>query len=373
MHYKIWCKSFLGITAIIISVIFCLSYIVDPIGIWGSPAVEGLNNYKEKQQHFLEVYKPFELRRYQPDNIYIGTSRVYVGWEAEENSYNLGMNSLSLSDMRDYLHYTYKYHVPKRVYIGLDLFQFSKKYIERHGKGFSKERLEKLNKGGLYLIDEMLSVSMGMWEQITPTVKASRKHKGDKPIFTRGFCALRGETNVINSKEYYSNLNSYYKSYTEWEYAPESIICLQTILQEAEDNGVEVYLFFNPVAIDILALQDLCEVKDNYREIKRKIADIHPVYDFAWTNVMTTDREKYWLDGSHYHSKVGEILKNSINSSMDMDICKLLTRDNVNKSLLEEDKSYANWKIRHLEYLNELEQVAPKPIKEGRLVKYLDF
>lgn len=373
MRYKTWCKSIVLAAVSIIGGLFIALYVIDPIGMFGSPLIAGVNNYKEKQDVFLDVYKPFELRRYQPDDIYIGTSRVYVGWEAEESAYNLGMSSLSLPDMRDYLHYVYGNHVPQRVYIGLDLFQFSKSSMEKEREGFSNERLNKLAKGDLYVIDEILSVSMGMRECIRPTLKASQAHRNDKPIFIRGFSTLRGEQTDINVKEYYHYLHSFYKTYSSWDYAPEAVICLQAILQEAEANGVEVYLFFNPVSVDLLALQDVCNVDDDYREIKRQIAQIHPVYDFAWTNDMTMDREQYWLDASHYHSMVGEMMKQSMKAGMNENICKLLSGDNVNTALSDEAAAYAAWRKSHLAYREALNQLAPKEMEPGQLQVYLGF
>lgn len=98
----------------------------------------------------------------------------------------------------------------------------------------------------------------------------------------------------------------------------------------------------NPVAVDLLALQDICHVEDDYREIKRQLAPIHPGYDYAWTNDMTMDREQYWLDGSHYHITVGELMKQSMRESMNVEICKLLTRDTVGVALTEETGMYVN-------------------------------
>ena len=65
-------------------------------------------------------------------------------------------------------------------------------------------------------------------------------------------------------------------------------------------NNVSVVLFFNPVSVDLLALQDVCQVADRYSEIKKAVANLHPVYDFAWLNSLTLGLDKYWLDGAHY-------------------------------------------------------------------------
>ncbi|TYZ29106.1 hypothetical protein FZ041_06060 [Selenomonas caprae] len=373
MGYKTWCTSIIGVVIFILIGLFAALYIIDPIGMWGTPVYAGLNNYKEKQSVFLDVYKPFELRRYKPDNIYIGTSRVYVGWYAEENAYNLGASSLSLPDMKAYLHYAYSQHLPQKVYIGLDLFQFSKSSMTEKREGFSVERLQNLERGGLKAVDEAFTVNMGMWEQLKPTVKASCNHKEDSPVFVRGYCVQRGDSTKVENNGYYDYLHSFYKTYTDFSFDPAALTCLQDILSEARANGVEVILFFNPIAVDLQAMQNICGVSDDYEKIKREVARMHPVYDFAWCSPLTLDREDNWIDGSHYHRRTGEKLKSVINNQMDESICKILTVDSVDEALKAEREKYQVWEGKNEKYIAELTLLAPEKIKEGSLVEFLGF
>ena len=124
MIYRRW---FLGTVLGIFCVVLLLAgaaWLIDPIELWESPVIHGFNHIKPKQAAFLDVFKPFQVRRHAPEIVYIGTSRVYVGFRPEENAYNMGGSSLSLSDMQAYLRFIYSLHAPKRVFIGLDFFQF---------------------------------------------------------------------------------------------------------------------------------------------------------------------------------------------------------------------------------------------------------
>ena len=375
MNYKNWCqKVLLGVVGLGVGLSMA-AYIVDPVGMWHHGMLQGFNHHKVKQSVFLDVYKPFELRYYQPEDIYIGTSRVFVGWRAEENAYNLGASSLSLPDMRDYLHYAYSQNKPKRVYIGLDLFQFSQKSMREHRNGFSRERLETLATGGLSAWGEILKTNVAMSKEVPSTVTNSFRNRQDStPFFTRGYSVRRGEIGAVSVQEYYYNLHSYYDTYSNFTYDIDAINCLDDILREAKDNNVSVVLFFNPVSVDLLALQDICQVADIYTEVKKSVAKLHPVYDFAWLNTLTLGRDKYWLDGSHYHGSVGERLKSSINQDVDSEICKLLTAENVDDFMELEKAAYQEWVTGQQGYLEALQKVSSdKEYEPGALEEYLGF
>ena len=362
--------------AILLVVVTSLvSYLVDPVGMWNRPMVQGFNHHKIKQTPYLDLYKPFESRYYKPDLIYIGSSRVFVGWRTEENAYNMATSSLSLPDMREYLHYAYSQHIPEKVYIGLDLFQFSQKSLHDKRNGYSQERLLNLAQGGWHAYQEMGITNMAMSTEVFPTIAKSFINRHDDiPFFIRGYSVRRGETTTVHEQEYYYNLHSYYDTYEHFRYDEESLDCLRDILIEAENAGVEVVLFFNPIAVDLLALQDVCHLAESYEQIKQEVARMHSVYDFAWLNSLTLDRKKHWLDGSHYHGSTGELLKASINGEVDKSICKLLTAENVGMELREERVVYAKWAAAHLDYLSALRKVsADKENKAGSLQEYIGF
>lgn len=362
----------------IIGVMLLLSgaaWIIDPIEIWESPVIRGFNHIKPKQGNFLDVFKPFQVRRHAPDIVYIGTSRVYVGFKAEENAYNMGGSSLSLPDMRAYLRFIYSQHVPKRLFIGLDLFQFSHDHMtkERTGKGFSQERLDVLQKGNVAFLGEAWKTSISMLGYLKETVWSSYKKRNKEKEWVRGWDAKRGERMVIDEKAYYHYLHRCFDIYSNYTFAPESIEYLRDILDEAASYDVDVVLFFNPVSIDWLSLQYICGRGDELRRIKRAVAELHPVYDFAWASSLAVDRKGAWLDGSHYHRTVGDQMKAVMTGKAEDEICRVLTDGNVEAQLREEVLLYDQWAAVHSDYVKTLAEVAPKKIPVGTLAQYLGF
>ena len=373
MSYRRW---FRGTVLCIFAAMFLLAgvvWLVDPIEIWEAPIIRGFNHIKPKQAVFLDVFKPFQVQRHKPDIVYIGTSRVYVGFRPEENAYNMGGSSLSLPDIRSYLRFIYSQHVPKKVFIGLDLFQFSRDSMTKPRDGFSEERLGILNKGRLASVGEAIETSYGMSKYLKETVRSSFENRNKKKEWERGWDVKRGVRADVDIKTYYHVLHSYHGSYTKFVYDPNALPCLHEILDEAEAHGIEVILFFNPVSVDLLALQSICGRAEDFQRIKRDLAVLHPVFDFAWASSLSIDREGVWLDGSHYHYPIGERMKASMTGEVDTGICRELTAETVEMHLREEAALYDRWTAEHSNYVKALARSAPERIPVGSLKQYLGF
>lgn len=373
MNYRQW---FRGTVLCIFAVIFLLAgaaWIVDPIELWEAPIIRGFNHIKPKQAVFLDIFKPFQVRRHRPDVVYIGTSRVYVGFRPEENAYNMGGSSLSLPDMREYLRFIYSQHVPKQVFVGLDLFQFSCESMTMKRDGFSQERLDLLRKGNVFLFGEAWKTSFGMLGYLKETVGSSYRNQDKGKEWERGWDVTRGARADMDVKEYYYVLHSYYETYTKFAYDSDALRCLREILEDAERQDVEVVLFFNPLSVDLLALQSICGRAERFQQIKAEVAKLHPVYDFAWVTPLTMDREGVWLDGSHYHYPVGERMKESMAGNIDSEICRVLIAETVEEHLREEGYAYERWAAKNQEYIRALAEAAPQKIPDGALKMYLGF
>ena len=132
MQYKKIFWSTIILIVCILSSIFCATIMVDPLGIVKAPTIKGFNNYKVEQGYYLDMWKPYQFKDMSTKVVYIGTSRVLLGFRNHEvgykdnEVYNLAFNSLSLAEMENYLKFAYKVHKIEKVYIGLDFFQFDK-------------------------------------------------------------------------------------------------------------------------------------------------------------------------------------------------------------------------------------------------------
>ena len=155
--------------------------IVDPLGIWHFPIIKGFNNYKVSQPAHLDFFKPYEYRLIKPDVVFLGSSRVYVGLCPDDypdksvKVYNMGMSSLSIRDAYQYLNFMIKVHKPKKVYLGLDFFQFDSHNFYDSRQGFSQVRLNKIASNWLSYMMFKMQETAGLRGMIKPTILKSQE------------------------------------------------------------------------------------------------------------------------------------------------------------------------------------------------------
>lgn len=350
-----------------------ISYIVDPIGIWGTQEILGLNQNKVKQSSYLDVFKPYEASRLKPDIIWIGTSRVYVGFTMDQlaNEYNMGASSLSLPDIRKYLHFIYNEHKPQKVYLGLDLMQFDKDHLNHPRTGFSEDRLHAINSGYISKTAMQVTDSLGIALDVPTTIKNSQMSK--KNYFILGQDIERGHSKKINPEAYYATIKQYTNTYKNFNFSTDAIKCLQEIVKEADENDVELVLFINPISVDLQLLQNIYGQQEIFYDIKKQITSFHPLYDFCWINQFDTDREQYYYDASHFRSAYGDLCREAMSGNNNGTVI-YLDRENVDYSIEQEHKILCKWINDNKDYYNALKKCSfNADLKEGDLKDYIGF
>ena len=138
MFWKKLIYIWILIVIIFLTTLISILYLIDPVNIYGSKVIKGLNHYKIKENLFFDISKPYQYEKLKPNEVVIGSSRVYVGLNPffSNNMYNFGQSSMSFRDLENYIDFILKIHKPEKVYIGLDFFQFSKQNFYLHREGF---------------------------------------------------------------------------------------------------------------------------------------------------------------------------------------------------------------------------------------------
>lgn len=355
--------------------------VVDPIGMWEVISIRGFNHYKIKQTNFIDVFKPYQYVKVNPDVVYIGSSRVYVGLPPDYPSsggkkiYNMGCSSLSLKDTKEYLRFMYKMHKPEKVYLGLDFFQFSKENHNSQRTGFDNKRLNEVSGNSLECILFKIQETIALHEYIKPTISASKNHAGQEPLFDLGWDVERGNSSAPNPEEYYYTVNSLLKYYSQWEYEPKTVEELQAIIKDAADVGVELNIFFNIDTVDVFAILDSAGKLDEYFKMKKMVAGIQGAYDFSLYNNVTQDRSLFY-DASHYRGILGEkILAAMVNRNVPNFGVKL-NSSNVDKNLEDQKVLYLQWKSVGInsKYVDLLKNhIGQQPIQNEELEKYINL
>lgn len=382
MSYKRFFFSLCAVCFLALGARLFASWVVDPIGIWGAPIVRGFNHYKFKQGSYLDVYKPYEYMREKPDVLYIGASQMYVGFATDcsthsgKKVYTLGLSSLSLPDMREYLRFVYKVHKPEVIYMGIAPESFEAKSFYRKRSGFSKKRLERLAGNLLEYYWQAIEDSMSLHDICWLTVKTSRARKGNETQFLRGWDTLRGRAEAPHPKSYYSYVwQTVTRDFKDWKEAPEAMDCLRDIVTEAREAGVPLVTFFTPCSVDRNAMMHLMGCEADYQRPKREAAQITPVYDFDTVSELTTNRQAYFYDAWHFRASLGEKLKSCLESGNPEPYGYLLTAETVDNVLEKENEAWEKWAGENQEYLKTLQEcidTGRKP-EAGDLKKYIGF
>ena len=147
-----WKKNvykWISVVVIFLMIVTSVLYIIDPVNIYGSKIIKGLNHYKIKENLFFDISKPYQYEKLKPKEVIIGSSRVYVGLNPFKNDdmykylAELDKNSIRVVD-GDTIKYKDNYY----RFIGLDAPELKqnygtnvKAYVENKIKNASNVRM----------------------------------------------------------------------------------------------------------------------------------------------------------------------------------------------------------------------------------------
>ena len=104
MRFKNYLLRLLIVTALLLAVVASVNYLIDPMGVFGTASVHGLNERKpfmgQTGRHHMVIHKANVLRDGDYQGVVLGTSRVYRGIDPltlpiEGNIYNGGFGGAS--------------------------------------------------------------------------------------------------------------------------------------------------------------------------------------------------------------------------------------------------------------------------------------
>ena len=360
MSYKKYWKGLVSCVVGLLCTTLLISYLIDPIGMWGAPIIQGFNHYKW-YAGYLDVCKPYEYIHEKPDILYIGASALYVGFEPicrthpEKKVYMMGLSALSLQHMREYLRFVYKVHKPEVIYMGLTPVDFGSEMYYRKRNGYSETRLEQLTGNFWNYWGQLIKDSFSLHNRHWLTISSSQLYKAEKTPFHLGWDVQRGTAQNVSPKRYYDSIWLLTEP-NYWKYVPESMECLQDIVYEAREAGVPLIAFFVPFSVDRYATVELIGRGPDFRKWKQKAAEILPIYDFAVVNELATDRQAYFFDAAHFRVSLGEKLKLCLENDSPEPYGYLLTAENADAVFEKENVAWEKWKADNQDYVNELKE-----------------
>lgn len=240
------------------------------------------------------------------DCILFGSSRVgsIDARRLEGNCYNFthsgGLPSNHLVALKTFL----AHGLPlKRIYLGLDDISYQWNPADTQAqhlrRGYPADLFDQLDAYVFYLLRPIELRTLGLVTGATPR-QPIPEHVVD-PV--ADWQRIDRQSQVYYSQPEKQNDNFRMLDGTVAGgayYGEKAVRDLKEFVELAENAGIAVTLFFNPLHYKTYLTRNY----DNYLDFKRRVADVRGFFDFTGLNPYSTDN-RYWRETSHYTSIVG--------------------------------------------------------------------
>lgn len=321
MNWKKFCINWIKIVVTLVVLLLVFTYVTDFLSILKLPGSGIVKVFKVNQEKYFSVLKPYQYIYSCPDTVFIGNSRVLVGWSPDLpvdhdcSVYNLACPSMTLSEIKEYLQFACKVHVPKEVIIGLDITHFSK-YVECNPE--EKKKLKVLARVSdsvllqMYALKDNFQLNRGIFSLLRKGIK--EQTYGD--VCYQGWDRYRGMRQipvgqVKKDLENVRNQSDMQHSGTQ-HLDLESWKCLCDIYEMLRSQNVKAIVFFNPLMKEYNDVLLSSWNDEEVLSIKQRVANLFgKVYDFNIGSKFTNDYKLY-SDISHYNAEMGRLMKQAI-------------------------------------------------------------
>lgn len=333
--YRSFLRGFILSALPLLGLIITLNYRIDPYFLhqWDSPLLQRLSPAQPKLSPWLKTYAAY---RYQPDIVFLGSSRTEIGLPVDLSFFpgkkvlNLSLSGGSIGDSLTMLRHTSFFHRPETIVWGLEygpLFQNNNGNSDltpdliAHDQWYGLRRFWKHIQRTLALDMTIATMNIlsGQSEQICLPIMATHGHKPSRCLVK--IMADEGGT----AKAFAAIMNEEEYPETPPPFAP-VLEALDAAIGDYCQQGTQHRLFIQPLH----ALNELYWQKrsgkdmDEWKRALTAMTDKHQrqgcdirLMDFGGINSVTAEetpqmsgREnmRYYWEHSHYSSEAGTML-----------------------------------------------------------------
>ena len=328
---------------------------VDPFSVFNSSLFYKFNKIKpelKRQERLTKVFYSI-LNKNNFDTIILGSSRVDYGFDSEYyfkktgyRTYNSGIKATGVGDGLEIVKkLVHKNSNLKQVLLGVDFFAFKKppEYLINSKDQTISTKLNDFASILLSLDAVECSINTVLYNLKTPNINIYDKN---------GLKIMQKDHNAYNEALYevgaYMNDELFYKNYKPWTKQFED---LQEFISICKKNNIKLIVFVNPINVAQLQAIKTTNNWQNYKNWKKKLAQLTPYYDFSGFNSVTTEplskNMKYYIDSNHYLKITSHLMTDAIINPEKRfehkDFGIYITNDNVEQSNAKLDKDYNEW------------------------------
>jgi hypothetical protein len=415
MPAKTFFFSLLVLITITLSGLAGFNFIIDPIGIFGTPAIEGINRHKPLWFFSQGVSKPYSVLRLRPDALVLGTSRAGASLRTDHpvwSNYrilNLAMPGSSLSLQWWNLQYANSVNALRRVALGLDLFMFNgcEKPVLASFTNEYRQRLRTVD--GVYnwsfpyraLQDYANAlISFDMTRKSWSTLRLQSQYSRNNPdllrVDGRGFWH-RGLRDGVSQRRVFRLIEKQYigSDWALWHcYAVSNNPQLEyfdRILRYSHVNKIELHMYFSPFHARLAEAMTVSGLWEVFEQLKLELVERNeqvalemgakpfPLWDFSgYTRVNSetvpaqgdsTSRMLAYLDGTHATPATGDkildTLFSQLNGGAQGDFGVPLALSHMEEHLAEQRRLRAVWQDLNQMEVEDVLAVAKKSGRPG--------
>ncbi len=330
MHKK-FLTLFLSLTVVMLFTVGAFSYLIDPYSIWRGDRRPGLNMWALKADGVERLGKAISIISAdpRPEVVFIGSSQVDWGIDAEESSkmlgrpvYNLGILGMTAYEQRRYVEHVLTVDsAVKEMVLAVDFTKFvsGSRYKTPFEEGMADVETQI---GKKYVVVDNLEKTLFSLQALKDSydsfVDNYRKrwqvpyYKGGKTLthealmryFDREHWLFNRSLLLVQREGWLENPELNEKSFQE----------LERIAALCQEHGVKLRLYVPPMHAE--AALSYCDCMDTYAAWMKRLSKIAPIWSFFEFNEISTspvqdgkfseNTNRYFWDSVHHKDNVGK-------------------------------------------------------------------
>ncbi|WP_346290861.1 hypothetical protein [Sphaerothrix gracilis] len=351
--YNSFLKTFSSCIAIGLSVVFAINFISDPYGLRG----------RGGRVHNDRLVKALKVNRLNPEAVLLGSSGVVRGLDPNHavfdryaSAYNLGVLGANIYEVQQYFQHSAAQGTLKTAVVGLDFYAFNASRGVR--PGFSEARIaaEKIPVKDFLALYFSLSALQLTFNPAQRGAYFNEDGTGSRYIDPQ-------QRQQIFEIEILEDFSAAEEMYWNYQRSPETLEQFREITAMAAAESIDLKVFVPPLHVSLFHIAKVKNLWPAYQQWLKEIVAIHPVWDFAGCNSITTEPivsdMQHFDDPSHYTFLVGNIILNRLFdhevAAGPADFGVYVTPDNVEAHLADVKAQCEVWQQQHPQVVNWIE------------------
>ncbi len=354
--------------------------LIDPYGIFKSPAMVGINRIKPEKRKQVRLFKAIAVSRLRPQMVFLGSSRTEFGLGTShpvlqpfQPAYNLAIPAPNMYEVRRYLEHAIANNQLQQVVLGIDFFMFN--VFLPNTPDFNENRLEKTEITLQDTINSIYSIDVLLASLVT--VRHNQQKPNGLDYFHPDGSRTENRDIIFGNQPMREIMRAGLQQNTflarqnparRYQLSQDHLNELQKIVNLCREHNINLKIFISPAHGTHWESIRVGGFWPVFEQWKREIVKISPIWDFSGYNSITTepisDDMKNYLDSSHYTQEVGKLLLNRIfqtnEEKVPRDFGVLITPENIESHIQKIQQDRAVWAENNPEMVEFVEKLKPE-------------